>query len=1025
MRTRSSRLFAVLLHLVGVCQYHPDTGIVGVQPTPVQLQSILLSSASHGGREGDPDMTTLLEPVWLQDQADSLCLGPTGVFTECGDATLWFLRRHEDLGSISYYPEWWKGFLGIYHHYEEQTASLESMKNTMSNHGRSASRIGWSFHVVDRDWVGETAQHTREAIQPGRRARQYRYKKIEKQRTECLHSTSQENEPIPVSPCQHTLARKREQAEMGVWLVDDQGRLQSWDTTEPNQHTRLCLYRSNGTAVLWPCASSARDATRPNSSGYNEPIGSRFRQPVQFTFIRYKAVPAEIQSSGKLQKEHASSQVKFSKKRIDTIPSSRDKAHSQASEPQMHPELKLASQLLFSSLAKKRDKLSAGKKEKTRNMPLSLWGDTNPILLASAHPVNRASSKSRLQGHVKRTTSTLIQSTTRSVTDEQPATVRVRSKIQSHPYLENAKNDVWTDPLTGLEYFTDLSDYLGFDRKERGRFTLMGIGQFRKYVIKVYGVAFYVSKRDVLADPTFVQYARLSAEELRARPDFYEHLQRMNLQEGTNVGRFERTLLLKTNMQLSTDTMRSSLSAEWKLLTDEAKELLSTSSLRSRPADENMLRLIQSPDNPSRCSCSQTAPPEYNADPGCCARGTELAFTWLKNGSLEVRFRHLLTTRSSISDHSHDLWSQQLRLNGRVMEVYPRPDIAEGIFFEYLRYDDPMSPELREHLVDGFPFLLAPLAQLKGVKFTKHSKEELRPPNSNPLFRVFESVTQTVQTQAGALACAAQKNVGGGFAHLESIVRMATSAVHQLNLEEMIRSAQVAGASFDVGNAIQGMLLAAIDFAEELNHRREFAMSQSTSIPDAFFCFFSAELQKMQTTSREALGQSSSLTESGTSFPSRRVPMGRVFGYPLSRWFGESISHAPDEIGPMKIHPTMNAQRKVFLTLVHLYLLLLFIVSFPGSYSTKTKIVLRKTLIEATDHSVHTNSSVEESSVATISVADNIQRCTGVVVPACTPVAAATASTSCSALRRRSRNTFDEPIPASTPLNKKSFSYFL
>jgi uncharacterized membrane protein len=34
--------------------------------------------------------------------------------------------------------------------------------------------------------------------------------------------------------------------------------------------------------------------------------------------------------------------------------------------------------------------------------------------------------------------------------------------------------------------------------------------------------------------------------------------------------------------------------------------------------------------------------------------------------------------------------------------------------------------------------------------------------------------------------------------------------------------------------------------------------------------------------------------------------------------------------------------RKVFLALVHLYLLLLFIVSFPGSYATRTKLVVRK-----------------------------------------------------------------------------------
>ena len=147
----------------------------------------------------------------------------------------------------------------------------------------------------------------------------------------------------------------------------------------------------------------------------------------------------------------------------------------------------------------------------------------------------------------------------------------------------------------------------------------------------------YVSKRDVLADPLFEPYALLTQEELRDRPDFYSHLRHMPSPLDDRGGLFDRTLLLKLNMQLSTETMRSSLQADWKMLTDERKNLLINSSLKPRPADENMLRKIESDDNPSNCSCGQTAPEEYNADDSCCARGTELVFTWRKNGDLEVR----------------------------------------------------------------------------------------------------------------------------------------------------------------------------------------------------------------------------------------------------------------------------------------------------------------------------------------------------------------------------------------------------
>ena len=132
------------------------------------------------------------------------------------------------------------------------------------------------------------------------------------------------------------------------------------------------------------------------------------------------------------------------------------------------------------------------------------------------------------------------------------------------------------------------------------------------------------------ANPTFEKYASLSAEELQSREDFYRNL----WNPGLGV---TRTILLKTNMQLSAETMRSSLQAEWELLTEEAKTKLVESSLSAMASDAELLEIIQNTaENPCRCSCAQSAPPELNANPECCARGTELAFTWLKNGDLEV-----------------------------------------------------------------------------------------------------------------------------------------------------------------------------------------------------------------------------------------------------------------------------------------------------------------------------------------------------------------------------------------------------
>lgn len=76
--------------------------------------------------------------------------------------------------------------------------------------------------------------------------------------------------------------------------------------------------------------------------------------------------------------------------------------------------------------------------------------------------------------------------------------------------------------------------------------------------------------------------------------------------------------------------------ADWSLLTDEMKTLIIESSFRERNADERMLAKIKSEENSSNCSCGQNAPEEYGAEPSCCARGTELVFTWRKNGDFEV-----------------------------------------------------------------------------------------------------------------------------------------------------------------------------------------------------------------------------------------------------------------------------------------------------------------------------------------------------------------------------------------------------
>ena len=83
------------------------------------------------------------------------------------------------------------------------------------------------------------------------------------------------------------------------------------------------------------------------------------------------------------------------------------------------------------------------------------------------------------------------------------------------------------------------------------------------------------------------------------------------------------------------------------------------------------------------------------------------------------------------------------------MDVFPRPDIAKGIFAEYLN-DNPISLDAKAHFTDGFPFLLAPLAQLKGMSSAipqshKPSEEKVKSPSSNnPMHRMMNAAMNSM-----------------------------------------------------------------------------------------------------------------------------------------------------------------------------------------------------------------------------------------------------------------------------------------
>lgn len=416
------------------------------------------------------------------------------------------------------------------------------------------------------------------------------------------------------------------------------------------------------------------------------------------------------------------------------------------------------------------------------------------------------------------------------------------------------------------------------------------------------------------------EYAGKTTEELRQNEGFFETMRFMTPSTNKLAGTFDRTIFLKTNMQIGTDTMRSSLDADWKMLTQEAKDLLIGSSMKPRPASEAMMTVIQSPDNPSKCSCAQIAPEEYGADPGCCARGTELVFTWRKSGALEVR------------------------LNGDFMYSFDRPDVAAAIFFEYFRLDDPMSPNFLERVVDGFPMLLGPLAQVKGVSSPAMSAPSTGPSpkgrgGDNPFLKAFEGVSGAVVSSAA--------NVAGLLHHGAS--EIGSGAI----------------------TAAKSMGDAARNLGEEVEQRRrligkhvsQFAHQTLTSV------YNGGRDQKVvstlpkwiETMTYEAPRHDRDILK--TNSPSKT--RGFFFSPFLANLFGaagSSIPPAQDEIVPM-IHSPTNSTQRIFLGMVHLYLLLILIVSFPANLTKRTKLVIsRKSKMGGLVQPVSSDSDSEEGS---------------------------------------------------------------
>mmetsp|Transcript_31615 Transcript_31615/g.76745 ORF Transcript_31615/g.76745 Transcript_31615/m.76745 type:complete len:1024 (-) Transcript_31615:2697-5768(-) len=1007
--TRSARFFLLLLHLVGVTTHFNksssssssstnDYGIRGAHPaTTIQLERTdpswinrrpslkqkrrrRLDGINNNDRSGDEeedyddvhdsenDTTPDLDdpddddddddddiynrPHWVQDiRHDQKCLGPMSTFGECGDASLWKIvpaRNRQSNTKNNKKRNYWS------------SSSSSPAQSKSQQWIRWATEEGDYYNDIDVDEDDTPQQFALQLV-----VADEHYPRPQRRQNVTATATGEEETSSLVVVETECLSRRRKDDQLVIvscdqdrawyWQINDVGILHFEKPTKKKRgsssnsrkdkadkrrvllkkksgQTLTCLGRNSTNAILLPCDGTAYESLDKTNREEQDEDEDRVspvrlvRQATQRELNRRKVKPKPNKQATKTStdKSNKSSQNSQKKKEEPSaqdqssggIPSHKDRVHTASTGRIEHTEV-LASTRLSSLLSLSRSSAKVAKK-----LPRFL-GDTNPILLSSPALTMESLSSSKSS-----TGASSLSSPTEHRNDVSPppssahgehvsssssSSSPIVRKIEFNPYIAASKDETWTDPQTGLVYPTDLCRYLGHDRKESGRHTLTGVGQYTKTMlkIKVYGVAMYVSKRDVLADPIFEPFASMSTKELQQNDQFYQVLRRMTSSPngGTGLaGNFDRTLFLKINMQLATDTMRSSLDADWKMLTPEDKGLLIGSSMKERPADQRMLEIIESPDNPSKCSCAQIAPPEYNADPSCCARGTELVFTWRKNGDLEVR------------------------LNGRLMDSFPRPDIASGIFFEYLRRDDPMSFDFLDRVVEGFPFLMAPLSQVKGVATMMHPTstppETTHVGTTNFIFRTFDHVGGVLSSQASVLADLVQTGADEFSSSAVETARSMGSAARNLG-EEMERRRESIGKH----------MVAFTSQAMSSFHRKDQA---SVMVPFPMW-ITESELDRI---SSQLLGHDDE-------------------SYGVKE--DESIMQRLASV--LGIEPSVNnvtgektyATQKWLFGLVHLYLLLILISSFPEQRTKRTKMVVVSHKDKDADSVADSHSDTDES----------------------------------------------------------------
>lgn len=526
-KTRSSRFFMVVLHLVCVSTNLRSKEVTEnksfmfwrATEATVQVQTVhsVASMIEKFNENAAIYDINQLEPYWLQDALDQQCLGPMGHFSECGDANLWRMipksKRHARR------RQWIRWAL------EADDDEQEEIQGY------------YALQVFDQD-ISEFYNMLTEKMYEGNAIGASIDSSEDFINKECMTRRRKDNKLVVVS-CSEDRAWYWRLNEYGVLYFDKPTRgfgSGSRRTSSGNKKRLLnkrqnldsCMWRmDSSTAFLSPC-----DGNRPSFRVQNRTSSSSLDwnsegRVAQVQFVRHnfqrnvhidRSSPTGSSKNSSNVKQQAglrkqtdreseivseTSRNSLSSTRNINLPSRIDIAHSHASVPTGRSEARY-------STAQVTPFLQHRTPEKVTEQIPRFLGNTNPILIATGPKLTVAAAakgstmttkENSGMSSISSSKNSMRKMSTRTIGNENsPLQSMIHSndnlspslsakpivrKIQTNPYIAASKDERWVDPQTGLVYRTDLCQYLGHERKDAGRHTLTGVGQYTKTMLNI------------------------------------------------------------------------------------------------------------------------------------------------------------------------------------------------------------------------------------------------------------------------------------------------------------------------------------------------------------------------------------------------------------------------------------------------------------------------------------------------------------------------------------------------------------